>query len=409
MEPVSAKAIMFGPRGMLFVRNPRNELELPGGRPEAGEGLEAALIREVKEECGLDITATIYLGSRSCEIIPGRRVLLVFFLCEFTGHGLTLSEEHTAYEWIDVAAEKPEFLPSFYWEFCQNLDCLRKGNSHAADMSQKAVPTYPLYTGESDRQHLQLLSSIYDSATKEFLSRYLPIQGRILEIGSDHGQIACWMATNSPRSTVLGLDISPNQIDLASSTAQQLGLTNVTFRVGDATRLLDVLQSEGAFDLITCRFTLLHIKERAEVIQALVTQLRPTGTLVIEEPSLSSLFSVPAVAAFDQANAAMMAYGRTNGIEYDCVEDVWPIITGLDVNIKEARFSQPTVWKKEHKEVIYLSFRQFWPQLVKRGLIEDDRVEAIAQSPAREYMEDTVISGGLRTLQIAISLRGEKP
>jgi hypothetical protein len=56
-----------------------------------------------------------------------------------------------------------------------------------------------------------------------------------------------------------------------------------------------------------------------------------------------------------------------------------------------------------------LSFRQFWPQLVKRGLIEDDRVEAIAQSPAREYMEDTVISGGLRTLQIAISLRGEKP
>ncbi|MGY2488399.1 methyltransferase domain-containing protein [Cupriavidus sp. CP313] len=410
MEPVSVKAIMFGPRGILFVKNPRDELELPGGRPEAGEGLEAALVREVSEECGLDITTTSYLGSRSCEIIPGRRVLLVFFLCEFTGHALTLSEEHSAYEWIDVATEKPENLPSFYWEFCQNLDCVRMRRLHAAaDMSQQAAATYPLQTGESDRQRLQIMSSIYDPATKGFLRRYLPTEGRILEVGSGHGQIACWMATRSPRSTVMGLDICPNQIDLATSAAQQLGLTNLTFRVGDAIRFPDALRSEGAFDLITCRFTLLHINERTEAIQALLTQLSPSGTLVMEEPSLASLFSVPAVAGFEQANAVMMAYGWINGIDYDCVEDIWSIVTGLDVNVKEARFSQPTVWRKEHKEVVYLSFQQFRPQLIKRGLIDDERAETIAQSLAREFMDDTVISGGLRTLQIALSPRGERP
>ncbi|WP_042885910.1 NUDIX hydrolase [Cupriavidus necator] len=119
MEPVSVKAIMQGPRGVLFVKNPRDELELPGGRPEAGEGLESALVREVKEECGLAITKTAYVGSQSCEIIPGKRVLLVFFRCEFTSRDLVLSEEHTAYEWIDVAAKKPEMLPDFYWKFCQ--------------------------------------------------------------------------------------------------------------------------------------------------------------------------------------------------------------------------------------------------------------------------------------------------
>ncbi|MHA7685479.1 methyltransferase domain-containing protein [Cupriavidus sp. PET2-C1] len=407
MEPVSVKAIMFGPRGILFVKNPRDELELPGGRPEAGEGLEAALVREVSEECGLNITTTSYLGSRSCEIIPGRRVLLVFFLCEFTGQGLTLSDEHTAYEWIDVATEKPEILPSFYWDFCQNLDCVRMRRLHATHMSQKAAATYPLQTGESDRQRLQIMSSIYDPATKDFLRRYLPTEGRILEVGSGHGQIACWMATRSARSTVLGLDISPSQIDLATSAAQRLGLTNLTFRVRDAIRFPDALRSEGAFDLITCRFTLLHIKERAEVIQTLLAQLSPSGTLVMEEPSLASPFSVPAVAAFEEANAVMMAYGWINDIEYDYVEDIWPIVTGLDVNIKEARFSQPTVWKKEHKEVVYLSFQQFRPQLIKRGLLDDERAETIAQSLAREFMDDAVISGGMRTLQIAISPRGE--
>lgn len=409
MEPVSAKAIMFGPRGVLFVKNPRNELELPGGRPEAGEGLERALVREVREECGLDVTSTVYLGSRSCEIIPDRRVLLVFFLCEFAGQVLTLSEEHTAYEWIDIAAEKPAILPSYYWDFCQDFALSRKEHSHVGGLSQEAVPTYPLPTGESDRQRLQIMSSIYDPATRDFLSRYLPDQGRALDVGSGHGQIACWMASSRPQSTVLGIDNNPNQIDMAWSTARRLALTNVAFRLGDVTQLTNVVQPEGAFDLITCRFTLLHIQKRANVIRTLLKQLAPGGTMVIEEPSLASLFSVPAVSAFAEANAVMMAYGWRNGAPYDCIEDIWAIVTNLDVNIMEARFSQPTVWKKEHKEVVYLSFQQCRPQLVEQGLIAEKRAEAVAQALTQEFMDDTVISGGLRTLQLAISIRGQEP
>lgn len=126
MEPISAKAILHSPRGVLFVNNPRGEWELPGGRPEAGENLEDALVREVQEECGLDVTATVYVGSRSCEILPGKRVLLVFFRCEFaTGNAeLSLSEEHTAYHWVDMAGKRPDQLPDFYWEACQtSLPC----------------------------------------------------------------------------------------------------------------------------------------------------------------------------------------------------------------------------------------------------------------------------------------------
>lgn len=122
MEPISVKAVLQGPHGVLFVKNPRDELELPGGRPEAGESMEMALVREVKEECGLDITAAVYLGSRSCEIVPGKRVLLVFFRCEFIGQDLVLSDEHTAFEWIDIAAGRPATLPGFYWDFCQRLN-----------------------------------------------------------------------------------------------------------------------------------------------------------------------------------------------------------------------------------------------------------------------------------------------
>lgn len=123
MDPISVKAILHSSRGVLFVKNPRSEWELPGGRPEAGESLEDALVREVQEECGLTVTATAtaYLGSQSCEIIPGKRVLLVFFSCECATvlPRLHLSEEHTDYRWVEMAGEPPSMLPDYYWQACQ--------------------------------------------------------------------------------------------------------------------------------------------------------------------------------------------------------------------------------------------------------------------------------------------------
>lgn len=121
MEPVSVKAILHSPLGVLFVKNPRNEWELPGGRPEAGESLEAALLREVQEECGLTVAAPAYVCSQSCEIIPDQRVLLVFFSCECATAlpRLHLSEEHTDYRWVEMAGELPSMLPDYYWQACQ--------------------------------------------------------------------------------------------------------------------------------------------------------------------------------------------------------------------------------------------------------------------------------------------------
>ncbi|MCC7634806.1 methyltransferase domain-containing protein [Stenotrophomonas rhizophila] len=394
MEPVSVKAILQSPHGVLFVKNPRGEWELPGGRPEAGEGLEAALAREVEEECGLTITSACYLDSQSCEIIPGRRVLLVFFRCEYTGHAMRLSEEHTDYRWVDLAGEQPTRLPDFYWQACSAA----MNRTLAIPASPMQTLDYPLPTGECDRRRLQLMAAIYDPATTEFLLRHLPSEGRILEIGCGHGQIARWMAERSPKAKVLGLDSSPAQIAVAKASE---GSANLDFRVGDITRWAE----EHRFDLIVCRFVLLHLQERAAVLQSLLVLLGSTGTLVIEEPSLSSLFCVPRVPAFEQANAAILAYGRLHGLDYDCAAALWEMLAGLKVEIQEARFSQPTVWSEEHKQVVRLSFQAFSSRLVEAGVLEPAQVAQIVASLVRDYESPAVISSGLRTLQIAVTPR----
>ena len=117
MTAISVKAILCDSAGrVLFAKNPRGEYELPGGRPEAGEDLEAAIIREVHEECRMAVVGLRYVGSRSSEVVPGKYVLLVFFRCSHDGQTPVLSEEHTQFAWINPGAERPSDVPDFYWD-----------------------------------------------------------------------------------------------------------------------------------------------------------------------------------------------------------------------------------------------------------------------------------------------------
>ncbi len=58
--------------------------EFPGGRREAGESLEAACVREVKEEVGLDVAVEKLLSVAWFEG-DGRRLALTFFQCKCVG------------------------------------------------------------------------------------------------------------------------------------------------------------------------------------------------------------------------------------------------------------------------------------------------------------------------------------
>ena len=60
---VSASVIALDSEGrILLVRSPRRGWEMPGGQVELGESLEAAAIREVKEESGIDIGELKFCG-----------------------------------------------------------------------------------------------------------------------------------------------------------------------------------------------------------------------------------------------------------------------------------------------------------------------------------------------------------
>ena len=94
---VSVAALITNKEGkILLVNSPWRGWEYPGGLIEPGETFQEALRREVREEAGVEIHITGFVGI--CKNIE-RDVVNIDFTAEYTGGELTPSEESTEVIW----------------------------------------------------------------------------------------------------------------------------------------------------------------------------------------------------------------------------------------------------------------------------------------------------------------------
>ncbi|SNR74241.1 8-oxo-dGTP diphosphatase [Haloechinothrix alba] len=98
---------------VLLLQRPEDDFmggifELPSGKVEQGEALDAALLREVKEETGLDV-ATIhdYLGSFDYASGSGKKSRQFNFAVDVIAPEPIALHEHDAYTWTALTEEPP--------------------------------------------------------------------------------------------------------------------------------------------------------------------------------------------------------------------------------------------------------------------------------------------------------------
>lgn len=87
-------------RSMSSKGNP-GKWDLPGGKMDDCECFDEALIREVCEETGLDISMTGLVGSAESESETRKIVYLIMESRCLSGSQVRLSDEHDEYAWVE--------------------------------------------------------------------------------------------------------------------------------------------------------------------------------------------------------------------------------------------------------------------------------------------------------------------
>ena len=91
---VSVAALVTNEKGeILLVNSPWRGWEYPGGVIESGETFQEALKREVREEAGVEIEITGFVGI--CKNV-GKDIVNIDFTAQYIGGELTPSEESTS-------------------------------------------------------------------------------------------------------------------------------------------------------------------------------------------------------------------------------------------------------------------------------------------------------------------------
>lgn len=101
---IGIKAVIENNRKILVLEDPRfHGYDLPGGKIDEGENIEAALVRELKEELGLKkfkIGELLYVFERPDYLKQGVYLMLIFFKVKAKISKIVLDNEHTGFKWV---------------------------------------------------------------------------------------------------------------------------------------------------------------------------------------------------------------------------------------------------------------------------------------------------------------------
>lgn len=98
--------------------------------------------------------------------------------------------------------------------------------------------------------------------------------GKVLDVGTGPGRLPIIIASGNPDIHVIGIDLSPDMITIASRAALEKGVRNVDFKVGNASELPF---PDREFDLVISTLSFHHWKNPGGALDEMYRVLRENG------------------------------------------------------------------------------------------------------------------------------------
>lgn len=133
----------------------------------------------------------------------------------------------------------------------------------------------------NSQMHVALGGSWQRAGSRLMRQISMPAQSRVLDAGCGTGELTLVLARHVPEGHVVGIDADPACIRQATLSAEEAGVTNVSFRQGDLLASL----GDREYDFAFCNSTLHLLADAKTALHNLVTSLREGGRLAIQLPA----------------------------------------------------------------------------------------------------------------------------
>jgi SAM-dependent methyltransferase len=193
---------------------------------------------------------------------------------------------------------------------------------------------------------------------------------------------------------VVGVDASAQQLTRARA---RLGTTtNVCFVEANAseTGLLPL-----SFDLVYCRFLLIHLPDPEKALREMWNLLCPGGLLVCEDGDLTTAGSEPPTAL----RAFADLWGRlapSRGVDYTLGRRLLPMVMAAGFTAPEVTFNQPVRVRGEGKRLLELSVAEAGAAFMDAGLITAEDLDFTLAKMRLATADESVLAVMPRMTQV---------
>lgn len=100
----------------------------------------------------------------------------------------------------------------------------------------------------------------------------------VLDAGSGSGWVSRLIARDTPTAKVTGIDITPDFVDYAQRSAEQEGLANLDYTVGD---ICSLPFEDGRFDVVWSQLVVFFLAQPEQAIAEFARVVRPGGEVKV--------------------------------------------------------------------------------------------------------------------------------
>jgi ubiquinone/menaquinone biosynthesis C-methylase UbiE len=248
---------------------------------------------------------------------------------------------------------------------------------------------YSLATGEAAVRRLTALHRVYSPAGRRILLRAgLKAGMAVADFGCGVGATTRTLAELvGPSGHVTGIDVSAAQLEQGRKLCEAEGIGNTFFVQASATA---TGLPRNSFDLVYCRFLLLHLVDPADCLREMKEILKPGGILVVEDGDLTSAGSSPASSLRWFADL-FRRLGPTRGLDYALANRLYHLVKAAGFPEPDIEIHQPATARGEDRFLLKWSVEEAAPAFVAAGLVTAAEMEQILADMDRDTRDPNIL------------------